>query len=113
MSRFFCIFFTVLPASLSFNAQISRIIVEEGITYLGSWNFQGSDAVTISIPASVTEISEYALDAMSELAQIEISPANTMYALSDDGALFTDDGKILMKFPAKSNITSYTVPDTV
>ena len=97
----------------NFNAQISRIIVEEGITYLGSWNFQGSDAVTISIPASVTEISEYALDAMSELAQIEISPANTMYALSDDGALFTDDGKILMKFPAKSNITSYTVPDTV
>lgn len=96
-----------------YNTQISRIVIENGITSLGDWNFQGSDATAISIPASVTEISQYAMDAMSELKEIQIDSENPSYKLSTDGVLFSADDKTLMKFPAKSDLTEYTVPITV
>lgn len=72
--------------------------------------FTGSGVSTVTVPKTVTRISDGAF-ADSRLEAIDVDPENPVYA-SMDGVVFTKDLKVLVAYPtARSG--PYTVPDTV
>ena len=64
----------------------------------------------IVIPASVTLIEEEAIFWNYALRNIEVDAANNAYK-SEDGVLFSKDGKLLLSYPAASDRTEYTIPE--
>ncbi len=59
------------PVFYGFGEMIDQIVIEEGVTYLGSFLFLGCDNVTeITIPASVTELGVVSLGALASLNKI-------------------------------------------
>lgn len=51
-----------------FKDQIQKIVIENGVTYLGSCAFQDSNALNVSIPDSITAIGSHAFRASSILS---------------------------------------------
>ena len=47
------------------------------------------------------------------LEKITVSPENTVYSTDENGILFNKDKTVLIRYPAKSTNTSYTIPDGV
>lgn len=64
----------------------------------------------IIIPASVTSIDERAIYWNYALKNIEVDSNNKNYK-SQDGVLFTNDGKKLICYPIASDRTEYTIPE--
>ncbi|MDD6022257.1 MAG: fibronectin type III domain-containing protein [Oscillospiraceae bacterium] len=72
-----------------------------------------NDLTSISIPASVKYIGSSGVANNSpELKSIEVAAANKNYC-SVDGVLFNKDKTLLIKYPAKKDGASYSVPSTV
>lgn len=65
---------------------------------------------TVSIPAAVAKIGDYAFEGCTALAAINVDAANEAYT-SADGVLFDKTKNTLLKFPDASTLTEYTVPD--
>lgn len=99
--------------SLEGTHTITAVVVNQGVTYIGSRAFQGMNSCTsISLPASVTNMHELAFGSMTGLTEITVDSGNTVYK-ADDGILFSADGKTLIKYPAKKGNVSYAVPSGV
>ena len=64
----------------------------------------------IVIPASVSSIEEGAIFWNYALSYIDVDADNNCYK-SEDGVLFTKDGKKMLCYPIASDRTEYTVPD--
>ena len=64
----------------------------------------------IVIPAGVTEIEEGSIIWNYALSYIDVDANNKNYK-SEDGVLYTADGKLLLSYPAASERTKYTVPE--
>lgn len=62
----------------------------------------------IVIPAGVSEIEEGSIFWNYALAYIDVDENNTSYK-SEDGVLYTADGKLLLSYPIASERTEYTV----
>ena len=71
-----------------------------------------SSLKTLSLPASVTEISDSALGSCVVIERINVSAENPAF-LSVDGVLFTKDGGALLRFPPRKAASSYRIPDGV
>ena len=64
----------------------------------------------IVIPAGVTEIEEGSIFWNYALSYIDVDENNKNYK-SEDGVLYTADGKLLLSYPVASERTEYTVPE--
>lgn len=97
-----------------FEKDIITIVIEEGVTSLGSQAFYRASSVTsITIPNSVTSYFEGKIFAsLSSLQHINIREDNDNYKIVD-GVLFDKDMKRIIKYPAGAPGTSYTIPDGV
>lgn len=62
----------------------------------------------IHIPQSVTEIKQLAFDGQS-LEYISVDSANEFFASDEYGVLYTKDFSNLIRFPAGSKVTEYTI----
>lgn len=84
--------------------------IPEGVTKLGEVMFP-LRMTTISIPASLTDVGNYALLGWTWEA-FNVAADNPIYK-SIDGVLFSKDGKTLIKFPSGKPDTFYTIPEGV
>ncbi len=90
--------------------------------------FMGTPLSSVRIPASVITIGDDAFSWCEQLASVDVDAANTHYK-SEDGVLFSGDGKTLILFPPAKGLsgskasgaqtshattaTSYTLPNFV
>ena len=114
---------------------ISKVVVEEGITVLGNTIFEECSFESISLPDSLKKIGDLAFercaikelyisenleyigqDAFLECNDLEkiIVDENNLYYFSDEaGALYNKDVTELIHYPAKSSVEEYSIPETV
>ena len=95
------------------NKQVKRIVVEQGVTRIGSCAFQSLNALsTVEIPASVTEIGSDALYNCWNLNTITVDAANQNY-VSEDNVLFNKDETTLVFYATAKEDLSYVIPSSV
>ena len=124
------------PEYESFRDDIKKIVIEDGVTYIGIDAFYAlQKATSVTIADSVTEIAEYAFWNCIELTSISISKnvtvigedafagcngltsinvdnSNPNYS-SLDGVLFNKDKTTLILYPREKAGASYSIPDSV
>ncbi|MBQ9392818.1 MAG: leucine-rich repeat protein, partial [Oscillospiraceae bacterium] len=111
--------------------QITRVVIQEGVTTVGHCAFEDCAVETVSLPDSLTALEIGAFYSCTHLDSVDIpagvtsiahnafgystvtalnvDPANAVYA-SADGVLFSKDGTTLVTYPAGRPDTSYTIP---
>ena len=121
----------------SYCDDIQTVIIESGVTSIGSYAFMGCTSLSsvtipasvtsiafgafmgckslssITIPSGVTSIGDTSFSMCTSLSSINVDNANTQFKSSDDGVLFTKDGKKLILYPQGKTATSFTIPDGV
>lgn len=79
------------------------------VTTIDQWAFFGTAFTHISLPATITSISEDAFDECEYIEEFNVADGNTTFC-SIDGVLFTKDRKTLLFYPLARPGESYTVP---
>ena len=124
------------PEYYSSKTDVKKIIVENGVTYIGKYAFyMFSNVTSVSIADSVTEIGEAAFNSCISLTSVSISADLTVIgedafgrcnSLSDinvdganpnysslDGVLFNKDKTTLIQYPREKAGASYSIPNSV
>lgn len=92
---------------------VGALDVADGTEQIQANAFAGAEGVTeVSLPASVTEIGDYAFDFMFGLGQVNVDADNAVYA-SKDGVLFDKQMQTLIIYPQGAKATSYATPESV
>lgn len=86
--------------------------VPDGVTEIGSAFSECTNLTSVTVPASVTEISSYAFSGCPGLASIVVDAGNEKFS-SKDGVLFNKAGTKLITYPAGKTDAAYTIPDGV
>ena len=116
----------------SYREQITKIVISEGITYIGNRAFiskscekiyfpstltgVGSNSLVfekltaIEIPQSLTDITNLSWNLMPGLKCISVADGNTVFS-AVNGVLFS--GKTLVHYPCAKSDSSYVVPDGI
>ncbi len=89
---------------------ITSVTIPESVSVIGDNAFSNTALTSVEIPASAKEVASTAFADNTELKEITVSPDNTDYS-SEEGVLYTDDGKTLVTVPAATE--SVTVPAEV
>lgn len=93
---------------------LESITLPEGLERLGQSGgsvFRGSGILSISIPSTVTDISNETFWNCQQLQSIEVSSANTVFS-SLNGVLFNKEQTALLKYPAAKS-GPYVIPNGV
>lgn len=89
---------------------IENIALPHSLSAIGPYAFEHCEGLsTIIIPAAVSSIGQSAFLGCSSLGSIHVEWANRHY-MSEDGVLFTEDGKTLVQFPGGKSEKVYFVP---
>jgi hypothetical protein len=89
------------------------VIIPEGVTVIERGAFACCSNVTeIVIPRSVEQINGGTFGTTGVLCSIKVASGNMNYK-SEDGVLYTKDGKTLCIYPERKKGGSFTVPDGV
>ena len=91
---------------------LSEVVLPENLVTIGDGAFSMSSVKSYEIPASVTSIGKSALESFS-VKSITVDKENPVYSSDDNGVLFNKEKTVLIQFPAKSDLTAYTVPASV
>lgn len=100
---------------------ITEINISEGITYIGNHAFRSTGISTITIPASVEKIGDYALIRCANLEEIKLAEgtnSNRQFYV-EDGVLYeqyTENGKAgveLRFYPAAKTTETFEIPHGV
>ena len=91
---------------------MKEIVIEDGITHIGSHAFTGMTAETIHIGADVESIGKNAFCEIYGTYQMIVSEENTAYK-DVAGVLFDKAGTTLLRFPQDRIGGTYTVPEGV
>lgn len=84
-----------------------------GLTSIGKEAFSGCAGLTaVTIPAGITTIGDYAFAGCTGVKAFTVAAGNPNYC-SVDGVLFNKEKTELLSFPAGSDITEYTTPESV
>lgn len=95
------------------NDKIKKVVIENGITYIGEFAFnQSQNLSSVKISSSVTDIADSAFNGCVKLSKLSVDSGNTKYS-SVDGVLFNKAGTELIKYPIGNKATSYSVPNGV
>ena len=120
-----------------FSLYIKNVVIEDGVTSIGEGVFEYChqlvnitipDSVTsigakaflycynltdITIPDSVTSIGEVAFFNCTGLTGITVDTNNKYYTNDSNGVLFNKDMTQIILYPAKSDLTTYNIPESV
>ncbi len=93
---------------------LGNVTLPEGLLTIGGNAFTNCDTMTaVAIPASVTSIGDYAFAECSSLATISVAAANTVYAFTPDGVLYSEDMTTLICYPSGKTEATYVIPSSV
>ncbi len=96
-----------------YKGKAEHVIVPDGVTSIDDSAFRGCDSIkTVTIPASVVTIGDYALKNIFTLTSINVAENNASY-LSIDGVLFDKNGTTLIVYPRGKTEAKYIIPDGV
>ncbi len=98
----------------AWRTDITSIVVEDGVTYIGANAFHGCSVESLYLGADVHDINfdSGAFVWCTELRTIEVSENNEVFYAEDD-VLFRDGGWFLCLYPSCKEGDSYTIPDGV
>ncbi len=95
-------------------SEIKSVDIGSGVTEICDYAFYGCDRLeTVSISESVSKIGAFAFSQCLSLAEIKVDGDNLNYEADKNGVLFTKGKTELVQYPANSNETAYSVPDSV
>ncbi|MDE7439796.1 MAG: leucine-rich repeat domain-containing protein, partial [Clostridia bacterium] len=103
---------TVIKESAFRGANVTRVIIPEGVTAIERIAFSGSTVQSIKIPASIESIDTFAFLTCHSLTDITVDENNAHYK-SVNGNLYTKDGKTILQYAIGKEETSFTVPQGV
>lgn len=104
---------TIEYAAFCYCYALTSIALPSQLTTIGARAFAGSGLTSITIPASVTSISDdNPFFGCSSLTSVSVNSSNAYYT-SDGGVLFDKAKTKLMCYPIAKSGTSYSVPSTV
>ena len=81
----------------------------ENVTSLNNAFYNRSNLTGVILPASCTSVDADTFYSCSNLSSITVDSANTTYK-SVNGVLYSKDGTVLVKYPAKKTGTSFAIP---
>ena len=95
-------------------SSLSTINMSNQIEKIGTFAFSGCSSLTnINIPSTTNSIGTFAFSECSSLNTINVDSNNMTYS-SENGILFNKDKSNLILYPlGKSDITKYSIPNTV
>ncbi|MGI6736971.1 MAG: leucine-rich repeat protein [Anaerovoracaceae bacterium] len=104
-----------VPEGGSTDVEIPSTYEQDGTEYTVT-SIKGGDLfsdniTSVTLPATVTNINGQGFN-ISTLKSIKVAEDSTSFT-SEDGVLYSADGKTLYRCPRASEITSFSVPDTV
>lgn len=95
------------------NSALTVFEVPETVAEISDYAFENSYKIkTVCIPESVSSIG-YGAFFNSYLEKIIVNSDNQNYSSDSFGVLFNKDKTTLIQYPINSNVTDYTVPETV
>ena len=89
---------------------LTSIALPDSIAHIGFQAFLFSSLESVVIPKNVTDLGRFVFDGCSSLERIDVDGEN-LHFCSIDGALFTKDGKTLVRYPEGRKSGRYAVPD--
>ncbi|MBR3835979.1 MAG: leucine-rich repeat domain-containing protein, partial [Clostridia bacterium] len=93
---------------------LTTITIPDGVAIIRDGAFNTCyELEELTIPASVINIGTEVFVNCFKLKRITVDEGNTAYCSGEYGELFNKDKTILIAFPRKNNVTSYTIPETV
>lgn len=93
--------------------KLKNVVLNKGIKFIRDSAFEYCEKLnSINIPSSVECIGESVFSGCRNLEKIEVDNNNLFYA-SKNGVLFNKSEKKLIKFPERSLLEEYVVPNTV
>lgn len=95
-----------IPSIVSYNDQDYTVVA------VGDNAFGQNQITSVTIPSTITTISETAMAGCTDLAEVVVSAENEYFA-STDGVLFNKDKTKLILYPIAKEGTSYSIPDGV
>ncbi len=95
--------------------RVSKIVIGEGVTYVGDMSFRDyNNVMYYNISSTVEDISgDFGMPDSHVLRGINVDKNNKHFVTDDYGALFTKDMTRLLQYPNMNENTKYTVPKTV
>ncbi|MBE6949052.1 MAG: hypothetical protein E7456_04320 [Ruminococcaceae bacterium] len=101
-----------VPSWWEYTGFIERVVIEEGVTYIGDYAFSNDNVGTIEIPASVTSIGEHICDFGYLYDGFDVAEGNRYFSNDEDGVLYNKDKtKLIYIHDGISGF--YTVADSV
>ncbi len=94
------------------NSLSGEYTVKSGTKSIANVYFQ-NELTGLNIPATVGFIGENCFDNCENLKYIKVNSSNTTYSSDSANALYDKNKTTLIKYPAASSTTSYTLPGTV
>lgn len=95
----------IIPETVQYNNRTYNVIG------LGERLTQDTRVTEIHIPKTITKIGEYACSGYL-VEKIEVDPENSVF-FSHEGVLYNRNTATMLKFPPKSDINEYVVPDGI
>lgn len=95
-----------IPSFVNYNDQDYTVVA------VGDNAFGQNPITSVTIPSTITTISETAMAGCADLAEVVVSTENEYFA-STDGVLFNKDKTKLILYPIAKEGTSYSIPDGV
>ncbi len=92
---------------------LKEITIPSTVTKIGKSAFYGTAISEIYVSPAMTELDDNAFYNMDSLEKISVSASNSKYCSDENGVLYNKSKTVLLKFPAASSVTDYTVPQGV
>ena len=103
---------TTIPANAFANCvNLTNFEIGNGVLIIGTGAFKNSGIQTVSIPASVVAIEDFAFDGCNITAYV-VDTNNNNYA-SKDGNLYNKNYTELIAYANGQNVTTFSIPTTV
>ena len=97
-----------------FRTWIKNLVIEDGVTSISYWAFYNcSELETVTIGSGVQDMGGGVFEGCDALKSITVDEDNEYYSSDSNGVLYNDDIKMLVKYPAASDRTSFVVPDGI
>ena len=103
---------TIGSHAFSAASSLESIELPNSLLHIEQYAFHDSALTSVSIPASVSFISETSFRACTNITSFSVNQANAYFSSRND-VLFNENGTIIYFYPPSKNRTNFTIPANV